>query len=297
MMSRFFEVFVLSCGIVFTAFTQDVTRLWPELQGIPERDLPTLTVYPPDSAKESGTAIIICPGGSYRGLARHEGEDYALFLSSLGIRAFVLKYRLGPVYHHQAITADAARAVRFVRRNAVRWGIDPTRIGIMGSSAGGHLAATMMTHFDAGDPSSKDPVERVSSRPDFGILCYPVISMGPMGHAISREQFLGPNPTQALIDLYSSERQVTADTPPCFIWHTFEDTVVNVENSLAFAKSLKAHSVPFALHIYTKGRHGLGLGAPPPFTSPHPWVRELVRWLSERALLREGFDLQKSTGG
>lgn len=269
-----------------TAGSQEIIPLWPLSQNIPERDLPTLTMYVPEATKESGTAIIICPGGSYRGLARHEGEDYALFLSSLGIRAFVLKYRLGPVYNYKVITADASRAVRLVRLNAQQWKIDSSRIGIMGSSAGGHLAATTMTHCDSGDPVSTDPVERLSSRPDFGILCYPVISMGPIGHAISREQFLGLNPSNDLVEFYSIERQVSTDTPPCFIWHTYEDSVVSVENSLAFATALKNHNVPFALHVYEHGRHGLGLGGTPASDTLHPWTRELVLWLKGRGLIR-----------
>jgi acetyl esterase/lipase len=266
-------------------FSQEIVRLWPDSSGT-EKDVPTLTMYVPIEENESGAAIIICPGGSYRGLAKHEGEDYALFLSSLGIRAFVLKYRLGPVYTYREITADATRAIRLVRSHAVRWKVDPARVGIMGSSAGGHLASTTMTHFDSGNQESVDPIERVSSRPDFGILCYPVISMGPMGHAISREQFLGPNPSQELIDFYSNELHVTPETPACFLWHTFEDSIVSVENSLAFARSLKAQKVPFALHVYERGRHGLGLGAPRPFENPHPWVRELVGWLFDRNLIR-----------
>jgi acetyl esterase/lipase len=264
--------------------SQETFRLWPELKGNTDKDNPTLTMYAPDSSKASGTAIVICPGGSYRGLAKHEGEDYALFLASHGIRAFVLKYRLGPVFGYREITADAARAMRMVRKSANLWNID--QIGIMGSSAGGHLAATMMTHFDQGNPNSPDPIERVSSRPDFGILCYPVISMGPMGHAISREQFLGPNPDKSLITLYSDELQVTAATPPGFLWHTYEDSVVSVENSLSFAKALKEHGVPFALHVYEHGRHGLGLGAKYPFDNPHPWTRDLLVWLSARKLIR-----------
>lgn len=269
-----------------TAFSQEIVPLWPRLENVPGKDLPTLIMYAPDAAKESGTAVIICPGGSYRGLARHEGEDYALYLSSLGIRAFVLNYRLGPVHDYKAITADVFRAVRLVRMRSQQWRIDPSRIGIMGSSAGGHLAATAMTHFDPGDRFSKDPVERMSSRPDFGVLCYPVISMGPMGHAISREQFLGSNPSSDLVERYSNERQVKPDSPPCFIWHTYEDSVVSVENSLAFARGLRERNIPFALHIYEHGRHGLGLGAPPSSDSLHPWTRELAHWLKERGLIR-----------
>ncbi|MEX1137964.1 MAG: alpha/beta hydrolase [Bacteroidota bacterium] len=271
---------------VSVAVAQEIIPLWPKSLGPSEKDNPTLTMYAPDSGKANGTAIIICPGGSYRGLARHEGEDYALFLASYGVRAFVLKYRLGPVYGYREITADAARAIRMVRDGAQRWGVDPGRIGIMGSSAGGHLAATMMTHFDKGNAGSPDPIERTSSRPDFGILCYPVISMGPIGHRISKEQFLGSNPADELITLYSNELQVTKETPPGFLWHTYEDSVVSVENSLMFAKALKEHGVPFALHVYEHGRHGLGLAARPPFENPHPWTRDLLVWLSARKLIQ-----------
>ncbi len=276
--------------VVFITITrceaQEIFPLWLQQGGTTEKDNPTLTMYPLDSNKAAGTAIIICPGGSYRGLAKHEGEDYALFLASHGIRAFVLKYRLGPVHGYREITADASRAMRIVREGAGRWGIDPNKIGIMGSSAGGHLAATMMTHFDQGNPDSSDPVERASSRPDFGILCYPVISMGPLSHAISREQFLGPHPDKALIARYSNELQVSPATPPGFLWHTYEDSVVSVGNSLAFAKALKENGVPFALHVYEHGRHGLGLGARYPFDNPHPWTRDLLVWLTARDLIQ-----------
>lgn len=265
---------------------QEVIPLWPDQPGLTEKDIPTLTVYPPERGKATGTAIIICPGGSYRGLARHEGEDYALFLSSLGIDAFVLKYRLGPVYTYKEITADAARALRTVRHSALAWGIHPGKIGIMGSSAGGHLASTMMTHFDLGNPDSPDPIERASSRPDFGILCYPVISMGPIGHAISREQFMGANPPDELVKLYSNELQVTPATPPGFLWHTYEDTVVSVENSLEFAKALKKNGVPFDLHVTERGRHGLGLGDKPPFANRHPWTNDLIVWLRVHGLIQ-----------
>lgn len=270
-----------------TGLAQEVIRLWPEKPGLTEKDIPTLTVYPPGPGKSTGTAIIICPGGSYRGLAKHEGEDYALFLSSLGIKAFVLKYRLGPVYTYREITADAARAVRIVRTSAKAWGIHPDKIGIMGSSAGGHLASTMMTHFDHGNPGSSDPIERASSRPDFGILCYPVISMGPIGHTISREQFMGSNPSDDLVKLYSNELQVTPATPPGFLWHTYEDTIVSVENSLEFAQALKRNGVPFDLHVTERGRHGLGLGDKPPFTNRHPWTNDLIVWLRERGMVRK----------
>jgi acetyl esterase/lipase len=268
------------------AWAQQTIRLWPEAPGQTEKDIPTLTMYAPDSSRAAGSAIIICPGGSYRGLAKHEGEDYALFLVSHGIRAFVLKYRLGPVYGYREITADAKRAIQIVRAGASKWNIDANKIGVMGSSAGGHLASTMMTHFVNGDPASPDSIERVSSRPDFGILCYPVISMGAIGHEISREQFLGPSPSEELVKRYSNELQVTASTPLCFLWHTFEDTTVSVENSLEFAQSLRKNMVPFDLHIYAKGRHGLGLGDKRPFANPHPWTNDLIAWLKGYGLIK-----------
>jgi len=274
------------CLIPSIGLAQEIIRLWPDKPGLTDKDIPTLTVYPPDESKATGTAIIICPGGSYRGLARHEGEDYALFLSSLGIKAFVLKYRLGPVYTYKEITADAARAIRMVRSSAVEWGIDPNKVGIMGSSAGGHLASTAMTHFDNGASASPDPIERASSRPDFGILCYPVISMGPIGHAISREQFMGANPPDEIVRLYSNELQVTPHTPPAFLWHTYEDSVVSVENSLEFAKALKKNGVPFDLHVTERGRHGLGLGDKPPFPNRHPWTDDLIVWLRVHGLIQ-----------
>ncbi len=156
----------------------------------------------------------------------------------------------------------------------------------MGSSAGGHLASTLMTHFDSGDPAANDSIERVSSRPDFGILCYPVISMGEITHKVSREQFLGTNPSQELIALYSNELQVTASTPPCFLFHTFEDQTVSVENSLTFAKALQKNGVPFDLHIYEHGRHGLGVGDTYPFANAHPWTKDLIVWLKGRGIIK-----------
>ena len=180
---------------------------------------------------------------------------------------------------------DATRAIRIVRARAKEWGIDPHRIGIMGSSAGGHLAATVLTHFDPGNPKVEDPIDRQSCRPDFGILCYPVITMGKYTHPGSRRMLLGPHPNPKLIDLLSNEKQVTAKTPPCFLWHTWEDSTVPVENSLLFAEALRRAGVPFALHIYEKGRHGIGLGDRPPFHHTHPWTRDLLFWLHTRGLL------------
>jgi acetyl esterase/lipase len=265
---------------------QQVMRLWPELPGAADKDTPTLTVYLPDGEKATGAAIIICPGGAYRGLARHEGEGYARFLTPYGITAFVLKYRLGSDgYKYKEIVADVARAMRIVRANAQRWHLKANAIGIMGSSAGGHLASTLMTHFDVGDSTSNDYVERVSSRPDFGILCYPVISMGDITHKVSREQFLGTNPSPELIMLYSNELQVNPSTPPCFLFHTSDDQAVSVENSLNFAKALQKNHVPFDLHIYEHGKHGLGVGDVAPYANAHPWTKDLIVWLKRRGAI------------
>jgi acetyl esterase/lipase len=265
--------------------------LWPGAApgalGDEEADRPTLTPYLPAPETASGAAIVVCPGGGYGGLAAHEGRDYALWLNQHGVAAFVLKYRLGSRgYRHPVMLQDAARAVRTVRARAAEWGCDPRRIGLMGSSAGGHLASTLLTHFDAGRPEAADPVERVSSRPDLGILCYPVITLGEFTHAGSKQNLLGPNPPAELVELLSNEKQVTRDTPPCFLWHTWEDPVVPVENTLQFAAALRRAGVPFDLHIYEKGGHGLGLGDRPPFARTHPWAADCLYWLKARGFLR-----------
>jgi acetyl esterase/lipase len=159
-------------------------------------------------------------------------------------------------------------------------------VGIMGSSAGGHLAATLLTQFDAGRPEAEDPVERQTSRPDLGVLCYPVISFGEHGHVGSRDNLLGPNPPAELARRLSAEMNVTPETPPCFVWHTVADAGVKVENSLLFASALRRNGVPFDLHLYERGGHGMGLADPPPFANAHPWSRDLVFWLRERAFVR-----------
>ena len=212
-------------------------------------------------------------------LAPHEGEVYAQWLAAQGIHAWVLQYRLGPHgYRHPAMLHDAARAVRTVRHLARQYGLDPARIGVMGSSAGGHLVATIITQFDAGQPADTDPVARKSSRPDLGILCYPVITMkAPHAHAGSRENLLGSNPTPALIDALSAELQVNPNTPPAFIWHTVADNAVPVENALIFAQALRRAGVPFAMSLYENGAHGLGLGIPE--QPAPPWAADCLFWL------------------
>ena len=230
---------------------------------------------------------MVCPGGGYGGLAPHEGRDYALWLNDHGVTAFVLKYRLGSGgYRHPAMLNDAARALRMVRARAADWKIDPRRVGIMGSSAGGHLASTLLTHFDAGNPDGEDPIERQSSRPDIGILCYPVITMGERTHQGSKNNLLGKDPSPELVNLLSNELQATKETAPCFLFHTYEDTAVPVENSLAFAAALRKAGVPFDLHVYQKGRHGIGLGDKPPFTHVHLWANDLLFWLKEQGFVK-----------
>jgi acetyl esterase/lipase len=248
------------------------------------KDIPTLMPYFAPPAKATGAAFIICPGGGYARLAPHEGFHYALWLNEQGIAGFVLKYRLSPDgYKHPAMMQDVQRAIRYVRANAEKWNLNANRIGVMGSSAGGHLAATALTHFDTGDLKASDPIDRMSSRPDLGILCYPVITMGPDTHAGSKSNLLGDNPDPNLVELLSNEKQVTNDTPAIFIFHTFEDATVKVENTMEFAAALRRHGVPFSLHIYPKGTHGMGLGSAQ--WDPdhrHIWTRECALWLKEQ---------------
>ena len=259
----------------------------------PVKDIPTLTPFYPAADKASGAAVLICPGGGYGGLASHEGRDYALWLNQHGIAGFVLKYRLGSAgYRHPVMMGDVNRAVRYVRANAMAWKLDPKRIGVMGSSAGGHLASTAVTHFDAGKPDAADTVEQASSRPDLGILCYPVISMGPNTHQGSKNNLLGKEPAEELVKLLSNELQVTRNTPPCFVWHTWEDKAVKVENSLDFASALQRNGVAFDLHVYQKGSHGIGLGVKAwdpdktPVADLHPWTKDLAVWLKVQGFAR-----------
>jgi acetyl esterase/lipase len=285
----------LACVCVVHGQTPlDAVRLWPDAapgaRGNEDKDQPTLTPFlpapAPGAAGQARPAIVVCPGGGYGALAPHEGKDYALWLNQHGIAAFVLKYRLGSHgYRHPIMLQDAARAVRLVRARASEWRIDPRRVGIMGSSAGGHLASTLLTHFDPGQADAADPVERQSSRPDLGILCYPVVSMGTHTHQGSKRNLLGPDPSPDMVQLLSNEAQVTAQTPPCFLWHTYEDTAVKVENSLDFAAALRRSGVPFDLHIYQKGAHGIGLADKPPFAKPHPWAQDCVFWLRAQGFI------------
>ena len=272
----------------------DPIPLWPGgapgALGTAEHDIPTLTAFLPSPEKATGTVVVVCPGGGYGGLAGHEGAGYAEWLAENGIAAIVLKYRLGSKgYRHPAMLNDAARAVRLTRTKAAEWKIDAKRVGIMGSSAGGHLASTLLTHFDAGKPGDADPIEQQSSRPDFGILCYAVITMGPDTHSGSRQNLLGTNPAPELIELLSNEKQVTKTTPPTFLWSTADDNAVKVENSLEFAAALRRAGVPFDLHVYQRGPHGIGLSVGKNGAAPgevHPWAKDLLVWMRQNGWVK-----------
>ena len=228
--------------------------------------------------------MIVMPGGGYAHLATdHEGKQPAQWLNNLGIAAFVLEYRLGPKYHHPAELMDAQRAIRYVRANAGKFEIDTNRIGVWGFSAGGHLASTAGTHFDPGDPQSTDPIERGSSKPDFMILVYPVIS--PLGDAAdwSFKQLLGDNPNPDVVRLLSNDLQVTPQTPPAFLVLSDDDNAVSPENSIRFyAALLKAH-VPAEMHVYLHGGHGYGLAPLDPVLGT--WPLRLADWLREMHFL------------
>ncbi len=262
--------------------------LWPAgqvpgQQGTEAADVPTITLY--RAEKPNGAGMVVCPGGGYAHLAPHEGEPVARWLNTLGVTAVVLKYRLGPKYHHPVELEDAQRAIRTLRARAAEWGIDPHRIGILGFSAGGHLASTAVTHFDDGSPSSADPIERVSCRPDLGVLLYPVITLtDPFTHTGSRHNLLGDNPSPDLVKLLSNEQQVTAQTPPCFLMHTADDEAVPVENSLMFAEALRKAGVPFELHVFEHGHHGVGLATGDPVLGA--WPRLCAGWLRTRRFIQ-----------
>lgn len=254
----------------------------PGAVGQEELDRPTITPWLP-KLRPTGQAVVVCPGGGYGALAMdHEGKQIAQWLNSQGIAAFVLKYRLGPRYRHPAMLQDVQRAIRTVRAKAGEYGVAANRIGVWGFSAGGHLASTAATHFDNGDANAGDPIEKVSSRPDFAILAYPVLTFTEEAyvHKGSRRNLLGETPDPALVKLLSNELQVTPQTPPTFLFHTNEDTGVPPENSVLFYLALRKAGVPAELHIYEKGPHGVGLG----WTeySLASWSGRLADWLRRR---------------
>jgi acetyl esterase/lipase len=263
--------------------------LWPDgaqgAMGSEDIDKPTLTVYLPSVPNATRTGVVIAPGGSYMHLAMgKEGSDFALWLNARGVAAFVLQYRLGPKYHYPVELEDAQRAIRMVRAHAAEYGIDADRVGMWGSSAGGHLAATAGTHFDAGNVASADVVERQGSRPDFLILTYPVITLEePQVHRGSKLNLLGEDPDPKLVALLSDETQVTKQTPPTFLFATTDDQTVPVMNSVMFYAALVKAGVPVEMHLFQSGKHGSGLAAENPALSV--WPDLLAKWMRERGYM------------
>ena len=274
--------------------SQKVELLWPTgapgAKGSEDGDKPTLTIYLPPKEKATGTAVVICPGGGYGHLAvDHEGHQIARWLNSMGVAGFILKYRhrrSGAGYGHPAPLQDAQRAISTVRSRAQQWNIKPDRIGILGFSAGGHLASTAGTHFHKGNGNAKDPIDRISCRPDFMVLIYPVVSLIEWyAHSGSRRNLLGNKPDEKLVEYLSNERQVTSETPPTFLVHTYEDKGVPAENSIYFYLALRKAKVPAEMHIYQNGRHGFGLGQKHgPVSS---WPLRCEDWMRERGLLNK----------
>jgi acetyl esterase/lipase len=259
-------------------------RLWeglaPLATGDESGDVPTLTVYPVSSDKPRA-AIIVLPGGGYGNLAPHEGEPVAQWLNTLGVVGLVLKYRHAPRYRHPAPLLDIQRAVRTVRAMADKWQVDPSRVGVLGFSAGGHLCASVSNLFDDGNPTAADPFDRPSCRPDVSIPTYPVITLSqPYMHKGSRDNLLGPGASQDLAVSLSMETRVTPRTPPTFIFHTVEDAVVPIENALSYAMALRTAGVPFELHAYERGRHGVGLASDNAVL--RTWCDLCAAWLSSR---------------
>jgi acetyl esterase/lipase len=265
----------------------ETVLLWergaPGALGDAAEDRPTLTIF--RAAGAGGTSVIVAPGGGYSNLSMDkEGRQVASWFNAMGVTAYVLKYRLGPRYHHPIELGDAQRAIRLVRSRATQLGIAPDRIAMMGFSAGGHLAATAGTHFDDGNPSASDPIDRVGSRPDFLILAYPVISFDPaIAHRGSERSLLGDNPDPKLVQDLSNELQVTARTPPTFLFSTNADTTVPAENSVRFYLALRQAKVPAEMHIFQNGPHGVGLDLGDPALSL--WPTLLSNWLRGRGLL------------
>ena len=256
----------------------------PGALGTADTDIPTLTAYRAPRAS-NGTAVVIAPGGGYQNLAmEHEGRQFGYWFNAMGVTAFVLKYRLGPKYHHPVELGDAQRAIRTVRARASEFNVIPDRIGMLGFSAGGHLTSTAGTHFDNGKAGASDPIERVSSRPDFLILGYPVISFdASITHAGSLRNLLGDKPDPKLVEDLSNDLRVTPQTPPTFIFHTTNDNAVPVENSIRFYLALRKAKVPVEMHLFESGPHGVGMALNDPALSQ--WPQLLMTWMRSRGLL------------
>jgi acetyl esterase/lipase len=294
-----FSLFIFSATPVSLAQQQQTTLsiqdgqtlpLWsgaaPGALGMEDQDIPVITVFLPRTMSQNTPAVVVCPGGGYVQLAmNHEGRQVANYLNSLGIAAFVLRYRLGPRYHHPIELGDAQRAIRTLRSHAADWRLDPSRIGIMGFSAGGHLAMTAATNFDGGVARAQDAVDRFSSRPDFVVLGYPVISMTEAWtHPGSKTNLLGTTPDPALARSLSGELAVIKDTPPTFIFHTNADTAVPAENSVYYYLALRKMGVAAEMHIFEKGPHGVGLANDDAALSE--WSKLLANWLRGRGIVK-----------
>ncbi|QFK71232.1 alpha/beta hydrolase [Pradoshia sp. D12] len=251
--------------------------IWPERKIIND-EIPTLTPYLVREGKNSG-GIIVCPGGGYQRRAEHEGVPVARWLNSLGINAFVLDYRVSPA-KHPAPLADAQRAIRFIRYYAKEWNIDKERIGILGFSAGGHLAASLSNLSDYPAYENRDVIDEESSKPDISILCYPVISMIEYTHEGSVTSLLGEGVTDKDLYLLSHQRNVSKETPPTFLWHTADDKAVPVENSIMYAQALSKAQIPYELHIFQQGRHGLGLSKEDQDVAQ--WTNVCAGWLRKQ---------------
>jgi acetyl esterase/lipase len=273
---------VLPAALVAAVNPSKSVLLWPDgapgALGTTDADKPSLDIYLP-AAPASGSAVVVVPGGGYEYLALdHEGAQIARWLNDRGVAAFVLHYRIAPRYHYPAPILDGQRAVRYARAHAVEFGIKPDRIGIWGFSAGGHLAASVTTHFDNGQADATDPIDRVSDRPDFEVLAYGVLSMdGEITHPGSRRNLLGVNPDPAVVEQLSNEKQITHDTPPCFLFHTGNDSAVPVQNSLRFYEALQRVGISAELHIFEQGNHGVGLAQKNP--QLHRWPELLEGWM------------------
>jgi acetyl esterase/lipase len=285
-------VLILLIGPVL-AFSQarcDTVRLWsgpaPGAKADTPEDIPTLAVCLAPAEKATGCAIVVCPGGGYGHLAMdHEGKQVAAWLNANGIAAFILKYRIAPLYHHPVPLLDASRALRVVASRAAEWNVDPDRIGIMGFSAGGHLASSAGVHFANGIVDAADPIDRESCRPAFMVLAYPVITMKiPTTHLGSRRNLLGDQPDSSLVTLMSSEEQVSSQTPPAFLFHTTNDPVVAVENSLLFYRAMVQAGVGVEMHIFKQGPHGVGLAYQHPLLQD--WPRLCLAWLRGLGMLK-----------
>ena len=286
---------VLGLLLVTAAAEPTTVNLWgadfPGPKSSEAGNVPTLTVHLAPSETANGCAVVVCPGGGYSARATdHEGKQVAEWLNKRGVHAVILRYRtvneskiVAPL--HPGPMLDVQRAIRTARSWESRHGIDPKRVGVWGFSAGGHLASTAATHFDSGKSDAADAIERLSCRPDFAVLAYPVITMDPPAvHAGSRNNLLGRNPDPTLLEEMSNEKQVTAQTPPTFLFHTDEDRGVPPLNSILFYQALKKHNIPAELHIYERGRHGVGLAANDPVLAT--WPDRLEAWMKGRGLLK-----------